>query len=154
MAATAPSAFVGRETELARLTAALEAAAQGRAPAIIVEGESGAGKTRLLREFVVEVNPADGIDRGVLGCNSERIGDPSGLHALFDVEVELAIDRGRNGPLGQEQLRVRILRAAEVAVDQSREAAEVGEVYLAKARGRSCARSGAPGQVPLAVRSS
>ncbi|HKN40948.1 MAG TPA: AAA family ATPase, partial [Acidimicrobiia bacterium] len=51
MAATAPSAFVGRETELARLTAALEAAAQGRAPAIIVEGESGAGKTRLLREF-------------------------------------------------------------------------------------------------------
>ena len=51
MAATPPSAFVGREAELARLTAALEEAGQGRAPAIVVEGESGAGKTRLLREF-------------------------------------------------------------------------------------------------------
>ncbi|HEV8624897.1 MAG TPA: AAA family ATPase, partial [Acidimicrobiia bacterium] len=51
MAATPPSAFVGREAELARLAAALEEAEQGRAPAIVVEGESGAGKTRLLREF-------------------------------------------------------------------------------------------------------
>jgi ATP/maltotriose-dependent transcriptional regulator MalT len=42
---------VGREAELARLAAALEEAGQGRAPAIVVEGESGAGKTRLLREF-------------------------------------------------------------------------------------------------------
>ena len=51
MAASPPSAFVGREAELARLAAALEEAGQGRAPAIVVEGESGAGKTRLLREF-------------------------------------------------------------------------------------------------------
>ena len=51
MAATAPSAFVGREAEVARLTAALDHAEQGGAPAIVVEGESGAGKTRLLREF-------------------------------------------------------------------------------------------------------
>ena len=51
MAATPPSAFVGREAELARLAAALEEARQGRAPAIVIEGESGAGKTRLLREF-------------------------------------------------------------------------------------------------------
>ena len=51
MAASPPSAFVGREAELARLVAALEEATQGQAPAIVVEGESGAGKTRLLREF-------------------------------------------------------------------------------------------------------
>ena len=51
MAAAPPSAFVGREAELARLAAALEEARQGRAPAIVVEGESGGGKTRLLREF-------------------------------------------------------------------------------------------------------
>ena len=42
---------MGREAELARLVAALEEAGQGRAPAIVLEGESGAGKTRLLREF-------------------------------------------------------------------------------------------------------
>ena len=51
MAAPPPSDFVGREAELARLVAALEEAGQGRAPAIVLEGESGAGKTRLLREF-------------------------------------------------------------------------------------------------------
>lgn len=51
MAAPPPSDFVGREAELARLVAALEKAGQGRAPAIVLEGESGAGKTRLLREF-------------------------------------------------------------------------------------------------------
>ncbi|MGH8990002.1 MAG: ATP-binding protein [Acidimicrobiia bacterium] len=51
MSAAPPSAFVGREAELARLVAALEDAAAGRAPAVVVEGESGAGKTRLLREF-------------------------------------------------------------------------------------------------------
>ncbi|HEV7862485.1 MAG TPA: AAA family ATPase, partial [Acidimicrobiia bacterium] len=51
MAATPSSAFVGREAELARLTAALDDANQGRAPAVVIEGESGAGKTRLLKEF-------------------------------------------------------------------------------------------------------
>ncbi|HYH49025.1 MAG TPA: AAA family ATPase [Acidimicrobiia bacterium] len=51
MAATLPSAFVGRDAELARLVAALHDARQGRAQAVVVEGESGAGKTRLLREF-------------------------------------------------------------------------------------------------------
>ena len=52
MAAPPPSAFVGREAELARLATALEDAGRGsRAPAMVVEGDSGAGKTRLLREF-------------------------------------------------------------------------------------------------------
>ena len=60
MAATPPSAFVGREAELARLAAALEEAGQGRAPAFVVEGESGAGKTRLLREFAAPGRRAGG----------------------------------------------------------------------------------------------
>lgn len=51
MALTSTSAFVGREAELARLVAALHEAGQGRAGTVVVEGESGAGKTRLLREF-------------------------------------------------------------------------------------------------------
>ncbi|MCA1847115.1 MAG: AAA family ATPase, partial [Actinobacteria bacterium] len=51
MAPASPSAFVGREAELARLAATLEEAGDGGAPAIVIEGESGAGKTRLLREF-------------------------------------------------------------------------------------------------------
>jgi len=43
--------FVGREDFLARLEAALDAAAAGRGRAVVVTGESGIGKTRLLDEL-------------------------------------------------------------------------------------------------------
>ena len=43
--------FVGRAAELARLEAALDRAADGVAAAVFVGGESGVGKTRLLREL-------------------------------------------------------------------------------------------------------
>jgi DNA-binding CsgD family transcriptional regulator/tetratricopeptide (TPR) repeat protein len=43
--------FVGRATELERLEAALDRAADGTAAAVFVGGESGIGKTRLLREL-------------------------------------------------------------------------------------------------------
>ena len=43
--------FVGRSEELAALQAALERAAAGDAAAIFLAGESGVGKTRLLREL-------------------------------------------------------------------------------------------------------
>jgi len=43
--------FVGRATELERLGAALDRAAEGTAAAVFVGGESGVGKTRLLREL-------------------------------------------------------------------------------------------------------
>jgi DNA-binding CsgD family transcriptional regulator/tetratricopeptide (TPR) repeat protein len=43
--------FVGRARELAALQAALERAATGEAAAVFVAGESGVGKTRLLREL-------------------------------------------------------------------------------------------------------
>jgi DNA-binding CsgD family transcriptional regulator/tetratricopeptide (TPR) repeat protein len=43
--------FVGRARELAALQAALERAAAGEAAAVFVAGESGVGKTRLMREL-------------------------------------------------------------------------------------------------------
>ena len=43
--------FVGRAAELARLEAALDRATNGVAAAVFVGGESGVGKTRLLREL-------------------------------------------------------------------------------------------------------
>jgi len=43
--------FVGRASELAGLEASLERAEHGRAAAVFVGGESGVGKTRLLREL-------------------------------------------------------------------------------------------------------
>ena len=43
--------FVGRDTELAKLTTALEQAAQGHGSAWLIGGQSGIGKSRLLREL-------------------------------------------------------------------------------------------------------
>lgn len=43
--------FVGRQAEMERLTAALDAAQEGRGSAWLVGGESGVGKTRLLDEL-------------------------------------------------------------------------------------------------------
>jgi DNA-binding CsgD family transcriptional regulator/tetratricopeptide (TPR) repeat protein len=43
--------FVGRGAELARLDAALASAVDGRPTAVLIGGEAGVGKTRLLREF-------------------------------------------------------------------------------------------------------
>jgi hypothetical protein len=53
--------FVGRKTELARLSAAFEGARTGFGSVAMVAGEAGAGKTRLLREF-----EAFELERGVL----------------------------------------------------------------------------------------
>ncbi|MGH9036848.1 MAG: ATP-binding protein, partial [Acidimicrobiia bacterium] len=43
--------FVGRDREVACLTAALEAAGAARTTAVVVAGESGVGKTRLITHF-------------------------------------------------------------------------------------------------------
>src|SRR5512143_772151 len=44
-------AFVGRDEELARLHAALQAAAAGRPGMLLVAGEAGVGKSRLIERF-------------------------------------------------------------------------------------------------------
>src|SRR5215207_11361921 len=43
--------FIGRAVELGRLEAALEQAGQGRPQLVLVAGDAGVGKTRLLAEF-------------------------------------------------------------------------------------------------------
>ena len=50
----ATSSLVGRDAELARLRAALDAAVEGRGGALLISGSAGAGKSRLLQEFRVE----------------------------------------------------------------------------------------------------
>ncbi|MQA08605.1 MAG: AAA family ATPase [Pseudonocardiaceae bacterium] len=46
--------FVGRRRELGVLTAALDAAVEGRGELILIDGEAGAGKTRLMSELVAD----------------------------------------------------------------------------------------------------
>ena len=47
--------FVGRERELSHLAVALEAAADGRSPRILLSGRGGAGVSRLVSEAVRRV---------------------------------------------------------------------------------------------------
>ncbi|MDQ6798793.1 MAG: AAA family ATPase [Actinomycetota bacterium] len=62
MAATGPSLeFVGRAEELARLDNALARTVAGEATALVVGGESGVGKTRLVSEF---------LERGARGAGA------------------------------------------------------------------------------------
>lgn len=50
------SDFVGRQAELAELERALDAAKAGSPPVILVHGEAGIGKTRLLSEFATSAS--------------------------------------------------------------------------------------------------
>ena len=59
--------FVGRRQELATLLEAVTAAADGRPSFILVDGEAGIGKSRLIRELVDRVGPDTGTgERAVL----------------------------------------------------------------------------------------
>jgi predicted ATPase len=72
--------FVGRGAELQRLAAALAAADAGRAAVVVVGGDAGVGKTRLLAEF------AGGADAAVLRGGCLPLGE-SGLPFSPIVEV-------------------------------------------------------------------
>ncbi|MDX6486140.1 MAG: hypothetical protein QOF43_1293 [Gaiellaceae bacterium] len=60
LAYPSPFPFVGREREAASLRAALERAESGHGGLVLLRGEAGAGKTRLIRELAHEA-AADGV---------------------------------------------------------------------------------------------
>src|SRR5207247_7863078 len=59
--------FVGRETELATLSEAYETARAGSARAVLLGGEAGVGKTRLVNEFATRVYDRAGGPRVLVG---------------------------------------------------------------------------------------
>jgi tetratricopeptide (TPR) repeat protein len=63
--------FVGRERELAWMSAEVERARAGEAPCIVVQGESGVGKTALVRELVRRIL-VDASDALVLAGRSHE----------------------------------------------------------------------------------
>ena len=86
--------FIGRAEELAALDATLAAARAGTASAVLVSGEAGIGKTRLLDEFAARASA--GGTRVLVG-NCIELGDGELPHAplaaiLRQLESELAPD--------------------------------------------------------------
>lgn len=58
--AVSSASFIGRQDELGRLVAAFERARSGAAGIVVVTGEAGIGKSRLLAEFAAQVRKAGG----------------------------------------------------------------------------------------------
>ena len=86
--------FIGRAEELAALDAALAAARAGTASTVLVSGEAGIGKTRLLAEFAARATA--GGTRVLIG-NCIELGDGELPHAplaaiMRQLESELAPD--------------------------------------------------------------
>jgi hypothetical protein len=81
--------MVGRRKEMKRLTEALDEGLDGRGSGVLVEAESGTGKSRLLREFGLE---AQIRGYAVLDADSEAAGrGPFGLmHAVARAVLEAA----------------------------------------------------------------
>jgi DNA-binding CsgD family transcriptional regulator/tetratricopeptide (TPR) repeat protein len=67
MAVTGSSALVGRAEELARLLAALDQAEQGRPAMVLIAGDAGVGKTRLVAELAHQARQR-GVRVLVGGC--------------------------------------------------------------------------------------
>ena len=94
-----PEAFIGRAAELGRLKGALDRAEHGRPQVVLLAGDAGVGKTRLLAEFADQAQ-----QRGarVLAGGCVELGD-IGLAYLPVVDAlrGLADDPSRRGPGGR-----------------------------------------------------
>lgn len=98
--------LVGREREVAVLLEALDAAVRGEPRAVLVSGDAGVGKTRLLAELV-ERAEARGVSCLVGHClNVGGVGLPylAFSEALAPLGADLGLAGGSGGDVGQLQL--------------------------------------------------
>ncbi|WP_424937187.1 MULTISPECIES: helix-turn-helix transcriptional regulator [Bacteria] len=139
MALTAPTVeMIGRDAELDVLRTALDRASAGQSGALLVAGEAGIGKSRLLREFGARVGdaatvlvgwcldygstpapygPLPAILRGVLaelGDEAETAAGPGreALRLLLPERGDGPVDRSAVGPEGLGEVIANLLEAA------------------------------------------
>lgn len=99
---TSPTPLVGRAPELGVLRAALGRAAAGDAGLVLVAGEAGVGKTRLLQELI---DIGRGAGATVLVGHCLDIGEV-GLPYLPFTEALAPLGGGRDGPVETSRLSV------------------------------------------------
>lgn len=151
----APSApMVGRDSDLARAHALFERASEGTPTALLIEGEAGIGKSRLLREFADDIanradihvgwcldlgaarspyGPLTGILRSIvqtLGDDRVRDAVGSGVDALAMLLPDLApqADRASTSP---ERLRDAIASLIECAAERAPQVLVVEDLHWA-----------------------
>ncbi|GAA3758462.1 LuxR family transcriptional regulator [Microbacterium kribbense] len=90
-APTSAVRMVGRDDELARLDAAFERASAGEPSAVVVAGEAGIGKSRLLREFAASLSARADV---AIGRCLDLGGTPVAYGAILGLLRALAAQRG------------------------------------------------------------
>ena len=93
MSDVAPAAFVGRHVEQLALLDAWARASDGTASVVLVGGEAGIGKSRLLRELADEVDRTGG--RWLLGGCTSQAGSVQPFGPLVAALRSLARSRRR-----------------------------------------------------------
>ncbi len=98
--ASSTSPFVGREAELERLAEAFRDVAGGRTVTVDVRGESGVGKSALIRQFVWRIGAADDLLLVLNGRCYERETVP---YKAFDGVVDSLASHLRRLPRGRAE---------------------------------------------------
>jgi DNA-binding CsgD family transcriptional regulator len=102
--------FVGREAELAALTRAIETADAGTPQAVIVRGEAGVGKTRLIEELCRSLAPTEAVAAigGCIEVGGEALPFAPFSEALRTLARRMP-DEIREASTGQEEVLARIV---------------------------------------------
>ncbi len=149
------ASMVGRDADLAHLRTLFERAAEGVPASVLVEGEAGIGKSRLLREFGAEIanradvhvgwcldlgatrtayGPLTGILRSIVaGLGVERVrealnGGADALGMLLPELESAGSDRDRTSP---ERLRDAIAALIELAAERAPQVLVVEDLHWA-----------------------
>jgi len=99
--------FVGREEDLALVVARFELAQEGQGQAVLVTGEPGIGKSRLLHELYQRLRERPHL---LLECRSSPYHTNDALHPITEMLSRLA---GLEGELGSEVKREKLAKALE-----------------------------------------
>ncbi len=102
------AACVGRDKELSALREQWQAAREGKAGGVVVRGRAGAGKTRLVREFLVEAK-IDGAHVFETACR-DQVATPFGvMRALLEPLADVPGTRQRLREIEEASAVARIL---------------------------------------------
>lgn len=127
MPSPAPSfAMVGRDAELAEVRRLFDGAREGLPAALLMEGEAGIGKSRLLREFATEIALRADVHVGWcldLGASRTPYGPLTGI--LRSIVTRMGVDRVRESVgVGAEALGMLLPELAPTPTDRERTSPE------------------------------